>query len=97
MELLIAIISGAATGNGVGTALSRINLGTLGNTLAGGAGGLLSGVLLSLFGGGQMEAVQGMAEAVGGIDTGALIGQVASGGFGGIIVTVLAGLLKNRG
>jgi len=41
--------------------------------------------------------MQGMAEAVGGIDTGALIGQIASGGFGGIIVTVLAGLLKNRG
>ena len=46
INLIIQIIAGAVGGNAVGAASKDINLGTLGNTIAGAVGGVGGGQLL---------------------------------------------------
>jgi len=48
----------------------------------------LGGQILSMLGAG------GVAEAAGGADIGAIIGQVASGGVGGGVVLAIVGMIK---
>ena len=47
INLIIQIIAGALGGNGAGTALKDLNLGPMGNTIAGAIGGVAGGQLLS--------------------------------------------------
>jgi uncharacterized membrane protein YeaQ/YmgE (transglycosylase-associated protein family) len=89
MELIIALLSGAAGGNIAGALLKNYNMGTLLNSIAGIVGGGLGGSILSMLGAG------GVAEAAGsGLDLGSIIGSVASGGVGGGVLMVIAGLVK---
>ena len=58
----------------------------MGNSIAGILGGGVGGMLLQALG----ASVGG-----GGLDAGALIGSIASGGVGGSIVMVIVGLIKS--
>lgn len=90
--LLIQLISGAAGGNLGGALFKTLNLGTLGNSLAGlVGGGVGSQILNSLIGPGASMA----ATAVGGdVDVGAILTQVVGGGVGGGVMMMLVGVLK---
>ena len=90
--LVIQLISGAAGGNLGGAMLKNLNLGGLGNTLAGMVGGAFGSQLLNGMAG---HAATAAATAAGGdIDVGAILSQVAGGGLGGGVMMMLVGLLK---
>jgi hypothetical protein len=67
MPLLIQIISGAVGGNAAGAGLKNLSLGTAGNSVVGGIGGLLGSMLAS----GQLEGM--LANVVGGGAGGAVL------------------------
>lgn len=87
IPLLIQLASGALGGNVAGTLLKNLSLGTLGNSVAGAAGGGLGGLILS--------QVLHMAPAAGAMDIGSILTQVAGGGVGGGGLLALIGLLRN--
>ena len=89
LPLIIQLISGAIGGNVAGKALSQYDLGTLGNSIAGIVGGGIGGQLIALLIPAVANAMQG-----GGLDAGAIAGQVAGGGVGGAILLVVVGMIK---
>ena len=95
VNLVISLISGVVGGNIAGAAMKDKSLGALGNSIAGLVGGGVGGWLLSAMGflGKAAPAMAGVA-AAGGIDIGALIGNVAGSGIGGAIVMLIVGLFK---
>jgi hypothetical protein len=95
LELIIALISGAAGGNIVGRVAKNLDLGTLGNSIAGILGGGAGSWLIGAMGGqAALDAAAGAAEAAGGLDIGAIISQVASGGVGGAVLMAIVGIIK---
>ena len=86
-QLIISLISGAAGGNIVGKVLKNLDLGPLGNSIAGIVGGGI---------GSQIIAALGSADAAtGGMDIGSIISSIASGGVGGGVLMAIVGLIKN--
>lgn len=73
INLIIQLIAGAVGGNAVGAGMKNVDLGTLGNTIAGAVGGAGGGTLLTAL----LPFLQGTA---GNVDVGALLGQ-AVGAF----------------
>ena len=88
INLIIQIIAGALGGNAAGATMKNLDLGTLGNTIAGALGGAGGGTLLTAL----LPLLQGTA---GNVDIGALLGQAVGGGVAGAVVTAIAGLIKN--
>jgi hypothetical protein len=87
VNLIIQLIAGVIGGNGAGAALKDYDLGKLGNTIAGAIGGV---------GGGQiLQALIPALLGSGGLDIGAILGQLVGGGVSGAIVTILVGVVKN--
>ena len=78
-SFIIQLIAGAVGGNAAGGLLKNINLGPLGNTIAGAAGGGIGGSILS----GLIPALSSAASGAGGFDIGVLAGQLAGGGITG--------------
>ena len=97
MNLIIQLIAGVAGGNAAGAVLKNQSLGTLGHSVAGLLGGGLGGQILGMLGGAGMGAA---AATGGGMDIGAIIGSIASGGVGGgalmAIVSVVKGMLAKK-
>lgn len=87
MELIIQLIAGAVGGNAAGTGVKSLSMGTMGNTIAGAVGGLGGGQLLGLLGAGGEAAA-----SAGGFDIQGLLG----GAGGGVIMTAVVGLIKNK-
>ena len=93
MEQLIAsLIAGALGGVGAGKASPKFDLGTAGNVIAGAVGGGVLGQVVSLL----IPAVASAAQS-GNLTVGGVITQLISGGAGGAILTIIIGLIKNRG
>ena len=97
LELIISLASGAAGGNIAGALLKNQSLGTLGNSIAGIVGGGVGGQIISaVLGGAAPELGDAAAAATsGGLDIGAIIGQLAGGTVGGGGAMMIVGLLKN--
>ena len=95
VNLLISLISGVVGGNIAGAAMKDKSLGGLGNSIAGLVGGGVGGWLLSAMGilGKAAPAMVGAA-AAGGMDIGALIGNIAGSGVGGAIAMLIVGMFK---
>jgi hypothetical protein len=95
--IIIQIIAGAIGGNAAGAAAKNYSLGAAGNTIAGGVGGLILAQVLAAMGIGEpgMATAEGVAPAAGGLDIGALVGQLVGGGAGGAVLTLIAGVVKN--
>jgi hypothetical protein len=89
ISLIVQLVAGAIGGNAIGAGLKDVNLGTLGNTLAGAIGGGVGGQLLQAL----VPDLAGVAGS--GLDIGALVGQIAGGGVAGAILTAVVGLIKN--
>ncbi len=77
---LISLLMGAIGGNLGGVILKKFSLGLLGNSIAGIVGGAGGMSLLNQLGVGA---------------TNPLIGQLAGGGIGGMLVMIVVGLIKN--
>src|SRR5204863_4723037 len=76
VTLIIQLLSGAAGGNLAGNVAKDMSLGPVGNTIAGAIGGGLGGQILS--------ALLGLAASrTGGLDIGAIVGQIIAGGASG--------------
>ncbi|WP_420861513.1 hypothetical protein [Algirhabdus cladophorae] len=91
-ELIIGLLSGAAGGNIVGKLSEKLNLGLIGNSLAGIVGGGAGAAILGQLGV-DPAALAGGAEA-GGLDIGSIIGSVAGGGVGGGALMAVIGVVK---
>jgi uncharacterized membrane protein YeaQ/YmgE (transglycosylase-associated protein family) len=87
INLIFQIISGVLGGHAAGATVKNWTLGTLGNTIAGAIGGAIGGQVLQ-------EVVPALANSAGNVDIAALVGSIVSGGVGGAILTVLAGVMK---
>ena len=89
MELIIQIIAGLLGGNAAGAAAKNVSLGKAGNSVVGGVGGLLGGLLANWLGGAGGAGID-----LSNLDIGALVQSLAGGGIGGAILTVIAGMVK---
>ena len=89
MSLIISLLSGALGGNLAAKFMPSSTLGTLGNSVAGIAGGGLGGSLL-----GMVSPAMGAAAASGGMDVTSILGSVAGGGVGGGVVMAIIGFVK---
>jgi hypothetical protein len=86
VSLIISLLSGAVGGNVAGAALKDQSLGTVGNSLVGILGGGAGSLILQAL---------GVATGGGGLDLGAVLGSIASGGVGGGLLMVVIGILKS--
>jgi uncharacterized membrane protein YeaQ/YmgE (transglycosylase-associated protein family) len=93
-SLIIQLIIGAVGGNAAGKALPDKSLGTTGNTIAGAIGGVGGGWILDMMLGGGAVATDAAAGAASGLDIGAIIQDVAGGGIGGAVLTIVVALIK---
>jgi hypothetical protein len=91
-QLIFNLIAGAVGGAGAGKASPKFDLGMVGNLIAGAVGGGVLGQIVSLLIPAVTAAVQGGNLTVGGVIT-----QLISGGAGGALLTIIIGLIKNRG
>lgn len=87
LPLIIQLVGGAAGGNVAGALLKNVSLGSVGNSVVGALGGAgsayaLGPIIGNMLGGGG-----------GGIMD--IIGQAADGGIGGLVLTVVVGLIKS--
>lgn len=87
LPLIIQLLTGAAGGNVIGKLAKKLDLGVVGNSIAGIVGGGLGGQLLGMLGIG--------AGPSGALDVSAIIGSIASGGVGGGVVMAIVGLIKS--
>lgn len=87
LPLIIQLLTGAAGGNLVGKLAKKIDLGVLGNSIAGIIGGGLGGQLLGMLG--------VAAAPSGALDLNAILGSVASGGAGGGALMAIIGVIKS--
>jgi len=89
-SIIISAISGAVGGNTVGGVIKKLNLGPLGNTLAGALGGAGAGEALAMFMPPEGAApLAGMANAASGSDLTGIITAVAVGAAGGGALTAM--------
>ena len=91
--LILNLVSGVVGGNVVGRLIGSLNQGTVINSIAGILGGGLSGSILGMLGAPDMV---GMAGDAAGMDIGALLGQVASGGVGGGVLLAIVGFVRSK-
>ena len=91
-QLILNLIAGAVGGAGAGKASPKFDLGMVGNLIAGAVGGGVLGQIVSLL----IPALTTAAQS-GNLTVGGVITQLISGGAGGAILTIIIGLIKNRG
>jgi len=83
LPLVIQLVSGLVGGNVLGTRLKNLNLGPVGNSIAGLLGGGIGGQLLASLAGGS-----------GGMDVGTILESIAGGAIGGGALTAATAGLK---
>jgi hypothetical protein len=91
LETIISLAGGALGGNGAGSLLKKLSLGTVGNSVVGIIGSLAMKYVPQLSG---LINFGGEAAAGGGDMMGMLSGLVSGGLGGGVLMTVV-GLIKN--
>jgi hypothetical protein len=103
--IIVQLVLGAVGGVGTARVAKSVDLGNVGNIIAGLIGGVglpaLAGMIpglemLSSFAGGAPAAADAAATtAAGGLDIGALLGQGVGGLVGGGALTAIVGAIKN--
>ena len=86
VPLIIQLVSGVGGANALGNAVKSLNLGPVGNTIAGLLGGGLGGHLVTSLAGG--------AAGSSGLDVGAILGSIGGGAAGGGALTAATAYLK---
>ena len=87
LPIILQLVAGAVGGNIGGAVMKDSSLGGLGNTIAGAVGGVGCGTIL-----GALIPALATSAAGGGIN----IGNIAGAGIGGIILQIIAGLIKSQ-
>jgi hypothetical protein len=87
INLIIQIVAGVIGGTAAGSRMENVDLGGLGNAIAGAVGGVGGGQILAAL----IPALSGAQ----GVDITSIIGQLAGGGVGGAVLTIVAGMIKN--
>jgi hypothetical protein len=97
VSIIVQLIGGGIGGNGIAAIVKQLNLGPVGNTIAGAIGGWLGTWIAQQIPGlsGMLGNVAAAAGSTGGLDIGALAGQGVTGIIGGGILTAIAGAIKN--
>ena len=85
--IIIRLLAGALGGNAIGLGLKKIDLGPIGNSIAGAIGGAGGGTFLTSL----IPLLAGTADSV---DIGSIIGQAVGGGVSGAILTAIVGFIK---
>ena len=91
INLIIRLIAGALGGNLIGSELKNVDLGTIGNSIVGAAGGTFLTTLIPLL----ARTASIIAQAAGAGVSGGIVGQAVVGGVSGAILTAIIGLIKN--
>jgi hypothetical protein len=91
LGLVLQCASGAAGGNLTGNVFRSLNLGWLGNSLAGMIGGGIGSQLVN------NSLGLAATTAVAGPDPGTVIAQLSGGGIGGVVMAMLVGTLAKLG
>jgi uncharacterized membrane protein YeaQ/YmgE (transglycosylase-associated protein family) len=91
--LILQLISGGVGGNIAAALLKKFNLGPVGNSIAGIAGGLITGQILRMLGSGGVAATAASA-ASSGMDFTSILSTVGGAGVGGAAVMAIFGLIK---
>jgi len=92
MGIVTDLIAGGVGGNIAAAVLKKLDLGPVGNTIAGIVGGVGGGQLLGMLMSGGAAAASGG----GGMDMSSILGNVAGGGVGGAIVMAIVGAIKTQ-
>jgi hypothetical protein len=87
VALIIQLICGALGGNLTGKLIKNIDLGTVGNSIAGIVGGGLGGQIINALG--MFGGAPG-----GSLDLMSIIGNIVSGGVGGGVLMAIVGIIK---
>lgn len=97
LPIIVQIVAGVIGGNALGTVLKNINLGPLGNSIAGAVGGVGGTWLAGMIPGLATLVAAGApaATGAGGLDMSMLLGQGVTGLVGGGILQAIAGTIKN--
>ncbi|HTN64106.1 MAG TPA: hypothetical protein VL147_21550 [Devosia sp.] len=102
IPLLVQLIGGGAGGNVVAQVVKKLNLGPVGNSVAGAIGGLAATWIATkvpgldaLVGAVATAPADATAAAAGGLNGGALAGQAVTGLVGGGILTAIVGAIKS--
>ncbi len=85
--LIVQLILGAIGGNAAGAVAKDQSLGTAGNTIAGAVGGGVLGQILPAI-------IPSLAAAAGSGEIN--LQNIAGGGIGGIILTLVAGFIRSK-
>jgi hypothetical protein len=87
LALVIQLVSGAVGGNAVGGLVKKLDLGVLGNSIAGILGGGIGGQILAWL-------TNSAAAGGGSLDLESILKSVASGGVGGGVLMAIVGAIK---
>jgi hypothetical protein len=90
LPIILQLVSGAVGANALGAAVKSLNLGPVGNTVAGLIGGVLGGQLLSSIDGGAATHAGGG----GALNVGAIVGSIFGGAAGGGLLTAIVAYVK---
>jgi uncharacterized membrane protein YeaQ/YmgE (transglycosylase-associated protein family) len=91
LPLIVSLVSGGVGGNIAGAVMQKLNLGPVGNTIAGIVGGGVGGQLISMLTSGGAAAAPAS-----GMDLSSILSSVGGGGVGGAIVMAIIGLIKSQ-
>jgi uncharacterized membrane protein YeaQ/YmgE (transglycosylase-associated protein family) len=92
IPLIIQLISGAVGGNIAGAILKNLNLGPIGNSIAGIVGGGIGGHLLNMV----ISSAGASGATSSGLDPSSILSSIGGGGVGGAIVMAIVGLIKSQ-
>ncbi|MCB1114528.1 MAG: hypothetical protein KDK62_07220 [Chlamydiia bacterium] len=93
VSLIITLVSGAIGGNIAAGVSKEHSLGTLGNAIVGAVGGGAGNWIAQAIG--IVGAAAAAANGAEGFNVEHLLGNIASSGIGGAILTLVVGLIKN--
>jgi uncharacterized membrane protein YeaQ/YmgE (transglycosylase-associated protein family) len=94
--IILQLVSGGVGGNIAGALLKKLNLGPVGNSIAGIVGGILTGQVLRMLGSGGAAATTASAASTSGMDLTSILSNVGGAGVGGAAVMAIIGLIKTQ-
>lgn len=92
IQMIISLVSGVVGGNAAGALMKDKSLGPVGNSVAGLLGGGIGGSILQAAG--LVGAAGATGASGGGMDIGALLGNIAGSGVGGGVLMAIVGFIK---
>lgn len=93
LPIIVQLVAGVIGGNGLAAVLKNVNLGPVGNSIAGAIGGVGGTWLAGMIPG--LDTLVAAGAGAGGLDLSMLLGQGVTGLVGGGVLQAIAGVVKN--